>query len=227
MPKQSIGAMAAAQQFLISAFGVSATILGARMFGAEISTWLWVIIVIFFGFVGIFIHKIADWLTNLSRIKKLRHLMGAVLLFIFITWLGWPWFRVQNTFDHIRSKPSVISENERWMSEQVAEQFIIDQLRDKGDKDILVWRVRRLLKWESNEHTIGQFKCESDSTWRGLREGELELAGFPESFKYDGRVPLSEFLGCEVKYSTEIILRSDWVEIDSVARIVSPYPDLE
>lgn len=75
MPKQSIGAMAAAQQFIISAFAVFVTVLGARMVGAEISTWLLIIIVIIFGFVGIFLPKFSDWLTKLYQSKRLRYLI--------------------------------------------------------------------------------------------------------------------------------------------------------
>lgn len=121
----------------------------------------------------------------------------------------------------------MLSECEKWMSEQEAEQFIIDQLRDKGEEDVLVWRVRCLLKWESDNRTIWQFKCDNDSTWRRLRLGYLQVAGFLDTDNYDGSVLLSEFLGCKVEYSTEVILRFDWVKIDSAAYVASPYPDSE
>lgn len=221
MPKQSIGPIAVAQQFIISAFGVSATILGAKMIGAEISMWLWIIIVIIFGFVGIFLSKIANWLTNLYQSKKLRYLIWAVLLFIFITWLGWPWTRIQNTFADIMLRHPLITE--KWISEKDAEQFIINKLRREGNQEVFERRVRYLLKWEADRYIIGRFKCPEDSIWHNLHRNEFDE--IPAFRNYDGTEPLSEFTGCRVEFLTEHIYMTDWVEKNKTKSIRLPNPN--
>lgn len=192
-----------------------------RMTGAEIPTWTLLLIAASLGFTAIFLERIAERLWSLYQIKKLKYLVGGVFLLVLIVWAGWPWQRIQNTFAEITLKQKVISEI--WMSEQDAEQFIIDKLQNKGDREVFDWRVRNLLRWQFRKYKIGRFRCAGDSTWRSLHHGELRAVTSLDL--YDGTERLSEFIDCEVEYSTEYIYKLNWLEIDKKHGVKPPNPE--
>ncbi|MBU8933521.1 MAG: hypothetical protein KOO62_05900 [candidate division Zixibacteria bacterium] len=129
-------------------------------------------------------------------------------------------------FAYVKLKQPLVTET--YVSEREAEEYVTENLRTEGNREVHPTRVRYLLCEGIGERLAGQVLCEGDSIkWRRLDGAAYYYYGFR---LYNPTERLSEWLvgrgfNCSVEYLRDYIRQTDWVKLDTSTGPTPIYPD--
>lgn len=192
----------------LAAFGALLTGVVAKLVNRSVSLIVMTLLALLFAILA---RPLVRKIQDAYKTKRLRRLTALFVLIVGVILLGWPWPRVQAPFKKILLKAPV--SDRKWMSEGAAEKFVINKLRERPGRTVLVQRARWLMYLEIDSRiALGRYKCEDDSLWVRLDYHALKRFSL---ISYDGTHSLSEVTNCIFEYSTDVMEHTDWLASDS------------